>query len=166
MLYLVVALISDLLAAPTEIIVISKLKDVWHEIVRLDRKILDNHVHHWIGDLDPRNWHVIEVCENAGNDGVGSILKQMFLECQLPVRVVSEVVEEFLQGVPKCPILGVLIELFAEEFEFADNPVGVVTVALAEQEVPFVIELAPLLGGRIFKDEALLTEASSIMVSA
>jgi len=156
---LVLVLASDGLAAPAPVVVAAELHDVGSKVVTLEDEVLDDSVHHGVGVLDARNRDVADGLEETGEDNLGQILDEMRLELSLAVLILTEVEEELLDSITEGDVLSVLVELIDVELELIGNSVGVVAVAVTEEELALVVELVPLLGGRVLEDVALLLEA-------
>lgn len=85
----------------------------------------------------------------------------MRLELRLAVLVVSEILEQLIDGFRERLVLWILIELLSDEFELLYNPVGVILVALAEEESALVVEPVAFFGGGVLNDIALLLQAAA-----
>jgi hypothetical protein len=81
------------------------------------------------------------------------------LEDSLTVLIVTEVVEELIDGLGELLVLWVSVELLADELEFVSDTVSVATVAAAEEVVAVIVDLVPLLVAAVFENEALLLES-------
>lgn len=155
---LVLVLAGDGLAAPAPVVVAAKLQDVGSEVVTLENEVLDNGIHHGIRVLDTRNRNVTNGLEDTGENDISQVLDKMRLELSLSVLVLTKVEEELLNSIAEGNVLLVLVELVNVEFELIGNSVGVVAVAVAEEELALVVELVPLLSGLVLKNVALLLE--------
>lgn len=156
---LVVMLVADLLATPAEVVVTAKLESIGHQIVALNAQVLDNNIDHRVRNLDARNGDVADILEESRQDDVGQVLDKMFLELGLAILVVAELLEQALGGETELLVLRILIKLLAEELDLVKNAVGVIAIAVTEQEAALVIELIPLLGAGRLKNVALGGEA-------
>lgn len=106
----------------------------------------------------------METAEGAGDDDLRKVLDQVGLEGRPATLIGSKVLEELLDGVAEALVQRVLVELAPEELDLIGNAVGVVAVTLAEEVVPTVVDLVPLLRSAILHDEALLLETFSDIV--
>ncbi len=82
----------------------------------------------------------------------------MRLERRLAVFVVAEIHEQALHGITKSPVLRVLLEVVGIRLQLVDDAVGVAAIALAEELMALVVDVVPLVGGRVLHDEALLLQ--------
>ncbi len=82
----------------------------------------------------------------------------MRLERWLTILIITEIVQKLLYGVTKAFILRILIELETEKFEFVKDAVGVVSIAITEQELAFLLELVEFFGGVVLQNVPLLLE--------
>ena len=155
---ILLSLVGDLLAAPAEVVVATKLHHVGQQVVALDDKVLDHHIDHGVRHLNTRDRDVADVLEDTGDDDVAEILEQVLLEDNLAVSVAAEILEQLLDRVGKSLVLRVLVELVGQELDLVKDLVGVGAVALADEVTALVVELVPLAVGLILHDEALLTQ--------
>ena len=153
---LILVLAANLTTAKAVVIVIAKLEDVREEVVTLNDQVLDDSINHRIGNFDTWDGDISSVLEDTRDDHIDKIFDQVRLECGLAIVVGTEIVEELLHRIGKSLVLWVLVELVTKEFELVHDAVGVVPVALAEQEVSLVVESVPLLCGFILENIALL----------
>lgn len=93
---LVVALVGDLLPAPAEVVVATKLHHVGQEVVALNNEVLDDDVYHGVGHLNSGNRDVADVLEDARNDDVTQILEQVLLENDLAISITAKILEQLL----------------------------------------------------------------------
>lgn len=154
-------LVRSRLTTPFEVVIIGDFKHIWHQVVTLNDQVLDDGIDHGVGDLDARDGHISGVLEDARNDHVDKVFHQVRLECGLSILVRAKIIEELVHGIGKGLILWVLVELVAHELELVHDAVGMVFVAVAEQEVPLVIEGIPLIGRLVLENVALFLEASA-----
>lgn len=147
------------LATISEVVVASHIQDVGEDVVGLNDKVTDHDISIGAGELNVRNWDVADGIDDVGNDDVSKILEKMGLEFWLAVTVVAEIVEEPVHGLGKRLVVRVLVELLTEELELLNDTIGVIPVALAQEEVALVVKLVVLLGGLVLEDEALLLQA-------
>jgi hypothetical protein len=83
----------------------------------------------------------------------------VWLERWLAILIIAKASEQLVDGISKTLVLNILIKLISEEFDFVDDAVGMVAIAITKKEVSAVIELIPLISGTIFHDVALLLKA-------
>ena len=161
---LVLVLVADLSATQAEVVVVAELENVGEEVVALKDKVLNDGVDHRVRNLDTGNRDVASVLKDARDDDIGEILDEMRLEGDLAVCIVAEIEEEFLDSVAESLVLWVRIELLAQEVKLVQNAVGVISVAVAEEELSLIVQAVPLLGGGVLEDVALLLETSSCVL--
>lgn len=156
---LVLVLVRDLLAAPAPVVVAGKLENVGGEVVALNDKVLDDSIHLRIAVLDARDRDVPDVLEETGEDDLGNILKEAGLESSVAAVVLAKIVEQLVEGVGESRVLGISVELVAQELELLKDTVRVRLVTVTEEEVALIIYLVPLIRRSILQDVALLLEA-------
>ncbi|KNB10096.1 hypothetical protein FOXG_20303 [Fusarium oxysporum f. sp. lycopersici 4287] len=155
------ALVGDLLAAPSEVVLAGNLEDVGGKVVTLKDQVLDDSIDLGVGVLNSRNWDVGNVLKGGRDNDIPQVLKQMRLEDRLAILVVAKVLEQLLERLGKSMVLRVLVELVGKELDLIDNTVGVTAVFVAEEVSSLVVELIPLTSGLILEDVTLLKEASA-----
>jgi hypothetical protein len=85
----------------------------------------------------------------------------MRLELCFSVLAGTKILEQFLQRHAKRFVLGILVELIAQEFELVEDSIGVVPVAFSQKEMSLVVKAVPLVGRGVLENVALLLEASA-----
>ena len=158
---LVLVAVLDLLATPAPVVVAAELEDVGSKVVTLNDKVLHDGIHHGVRVLNTRDGNVADVLEEGREDDISQVLDQVRLELGLAVGVVSEVVEELVHRLGESLVLRVVVKLLGEELNLVSDLVGVVPVAVAEQELALVVELVPLGVGVILDDVTLLLQAAA-----
>lgn len=83
----------------------------------------------------------------------------MWLEGGLAIIISAQVLEQLVHGGSESLVLRVSVELLAQELELVNDAVGVVLVAVAEEEVAVVVQAVPLLGRLVLENVALLLKA-------
>ncbi len=152
-------LVADLLAAPTEIVVATKLEHVGHQVIGFNDEILDHGVDLRIRHLDPGDWHISDVLEDSREDNLAEILDKMLLEHRLAILVIAKVKEQLLNGQAERLVLRILVKLVTQELDLIDDAVRMITVTLTKQIPAMIIEFIPLILSSILHDEALFLEA-------
>ena len=158
---LVLVLILDRLASPTEMVVAAELENVRRQVVTLNDQILNDSINHGIGILDARDGNVADILEEGWENDVAEVFDEVRLEFRLAVLVVTQVIEELIHCVGESAILRILVELVGEELCLVNDTIGVIAVTLAKKEVALVIKLVPLLVGVVLHYIALLFEATA-----
>ena len=82
----------------------------------------------------------------------------MFLEGWFTLFILAKVLEELLKGLGKGLVLGILIKLLSDEFEFIHNPVGVEAVTVTHQVAAMIEQLVPLLVGLFLQNISLFAQ--------
>ena len=141
------------------VVVATKLEDIGEKVVALNHQILHNSIDRRIRHLNTWNWDITSILENCRNDNFCKILDQMRLERSIAVLIIAEIQEKLLNSITKSLVLRVLVELVGKEFKLIKDTVGMVPVALSEEEMTLIIQLVPLVGGTILKDVTLLLES-------
>jgi hypothetical protein len=140
---------------------IRNFDNIGHEIVTLDNKILDNSIDRGIAVLNSRYRYIVEAAKRAWNYDLCEVLEQMGLECRFTILVITQVVEELLDGLAEALVHSISIKLVREEFYFVNDAVSVVAITLTKEEVSAVVELIPLISSAILHNVALLLETLS-----
>lgn len=159
---LIITLVADLLAAPAEVVVAAELHDVGHQVVTLNAQVLDDHINHGIRDLDTGDGNVADILENAGDDDIAKIPKEIRFEGGLATGILAEILEQLLERLSKGLVLRVLLELVGQELDLVDNTVRVTAVTLAQEVAALIVNLVPLTGAFVLHDEALLAQRFAI----
>ena len=141
------------------VVVASKFNNVWHEVVALDHQVLDDYVGHGILHFDTRNGNIANIFEDRGKDDVGEVLDKVFLELDIATLIATQVSEQFLHGVTERLVLAILVELVTKELDLVENAIGVVLVAVTQQESAMVNQLIILAVPGILQDVALLLQS-------
>jgi hypothetical protein len=158
---LILVAVLDLLAAPAPVVVAAELENVRGKVVTLNDEVLNDDIHHVVGELDTGDGNVADVLKEGREDDISQVLDQVRLEGRLAVLIVAKVVEELVHRLGEGFVLRVLVELLANELELVDDSVGVIPVAVTEQELAVVVKLVPLGVGVILEDVALLLQAAA-----
>ena len=149
-------LIADLSASQAEIVVIAKLEDVGEEVVALDDEVLDDGINHRVRSFNAGNRNIASVLENTRDDYIGEILDEMQLERGFAILVGAEILEQLLDSQAEGLVLWILVELITKELEFVQNAVGVVAIAIAEEELSLVVQTIPLVCRFVLENVSLL----------
>lgn len=157
-------LAGNSLATKSQVIVIAHFKDIRHHVVRLNDEVFDNSINHRIRILNSRERNVANALKQFGNDDLSDVLDKVFLECRLAVFVVSKVIEQLLNGLAEALIVLVCRKLFAQELEFISNTIGVITVAVAKQEIAVIVQAIVLLSRLMAHDITLFFETGADVV--
>jgi len=160
----VAVLAGNSLATESQVIVIAHFKDIRHHVVRLNDEILDNSIDHRIRILNSRERNVANALKQFGNDDLSDVLDKVFLECRPAVFVVSKVIEQLLNGLTEALIVLVCCKLFTQELEFIGNTIGVITVAVAKQEISVIVQAIVLLSRLMAQDITLLFETGADVI--
>jgi len=157
-------LAGNSLTTESEVIVIAHFNDIRHHVVRFNDEVFDNSINHRIRILNSRERNVANALKQLGNDDLSDVLDKVFLECRPAVFVVSKVIEQLLHGPTEALIVRVCCELITQESEFIGNTIGVITVAVAKQEVTVIVQAVVLLSRLMAHDIALLFETGADVV--
>ena len=84
---LVFVLAAVLSAANTEVVIIAEFEDVREEVVTLNNEVLNHSISHRIRILDSRDRNITGMFEDSGDDDVGKIFDEMWLESSFAVLV-------------------------------------------------------------------------------
>lgn len=156
---LVLVLVGDGLTTPAEVVIAAEFERIGCEVVALDNKVFNDGIDHRVAVLNTWYGNVANALENTRDDDLAKILDQMRLEDGLTVLVVAELGEEFLHGSSELLVHWILVELESEELDLIEHTVGVIAIALAQEEMTVVVELVPFLSGIVLHDEALFFQA-------
>lgn len=154
----VVVVVGNLLAAPAEVVLAGNFKDVGHEVVALEDKVLDNGIKLRVGVLNARDGDIGSLLQDSREDDGSQILDKVRLEGRLAVGIVAKILEELLHSSAESLVVRVLIELISDSLGLINDTVGVSLVLATEQLAAVVVEAVPFLVGGVLKDVTLLKE--------
>lgn len=127
------------LASESEVVIVSNLQKIGHQVVRLNDQIFDHCIHHRIGIFNPGNRNIANILENLRENNLCYILNQLLLEDRLSILIISKVVEQLLYSISEAFIIDVSSELFAYKLELIRDTVGMLAIAITEQKVALVV---------------------------
>lgn len=156
--------VTDLLAPPAPVIVTTKLKDIWHQVVTLESKILHNDINHWVRNFNAWNGDVMEALKEARQYDTAKIFQEIFLEDDLALRISPKICEELLHALAEALVPWILIKLLSDKLELSNNTVGIVPVPVSEEEVALIVQAVPFLVRLLLQNEALFLETATGIV--
>lgn len=149
----------DILAAVTEVIVAGNIHNIGQDVISLDNEVTDDNISVSACELNIRDRDIANPLNNLGDDDIAKVSEQVWLERRLSILVGAQVLEQLVHGLPESLVERVIVEFVTKEFDLIENTVGVVLVAITQEEVALIVQLVPLFGGLILKNVALLLQA-------